>query len=245
MIQRIDKIISSQMNISRNDARSLIKGGSVLCDGSVVTDSAFKADAEKSEITVNGKPLFYKEHIYIMMNKPEGVVSATNDPKTKTVIDIVPESMKRKNLFPAGRLDKDTVGFMLITDDGDFAHRILSPSKHVEKTYVAHLRDVLSGEGKAILEKGAVLSDGTECMDARVRIIDDEGKKVEITIREGKYHQIKRMFASVGNEVVFLKRIAMGGLLLDNSLLPGECREISAEELEMIEKGKLCCDNAQ
>ncbi|MBQ2827689.1 MAG: rRNA pseudouridine synthase [Clostridia bacterium] len=245
MIQRIDKIISSQMNISRNDARSLIKGGSVSCDGSVVTDSAFKADAEKSEITVNGKPLFYKEHIYIMMNKPEGVVSATNDPKTKTVIDIVPESMKRKNLFPAGRLDKDTVGFMLITDDGDFAHRILSPSKHVEKTYVAHLRDVLSGEGKAILEKGAVLSDGTECMDARVRIIDDEGKKVEITIREGKYHQIKRMFASVGNEVVFLKRIAMGGLLLDNSLLPGECREISAEELEMIEKGKLCCDNAQ
>ena len=245
MIQRIDKIISSQMNISRNDARSLIKGGSVSCDDSVVTDSAFKADAEKSEITVNGKPLFYKEHIYIMMNKPEGVVSATNDPKTKTVIDIVPESMKRKNLFPAGRLDKDTVGFMLITDDGDFAHRILSPSKHVEKTYVAHLRDVLSGEGKAILEKGAVLSDGTECMDARVRIIDDEGKKVEITIREGKYHQIKRMFASVGNEVVFLKRIAMGGLLLDNSLLPGECREISAEELEMIEKGKLCCDNAQ
>jgi len=100
MIQRIDKIISSQMNISRNDARSLIKGGSVSCDGSVVTDSAFKADAEKSEITVNGKPLFYKEHIYIMMNKPEGVVSATNDPKTKTVIDIVPESMKRKNLFP-------------------------------------------------------------------------------------------------------------------------------------------------
>lgn len=245
MVQRIDKIISSQMNISRNDARSLIKGGCVSCDSNVVTDSAFKADAEKSEIAVNGKPLFYKEHIYIMMNKPEGVVSATNDTKTKTVIDIVPESMKRKNLFPAGRLDKDTVGFMLITDDGDFAHRILSPSKHVEKTYVAHLRDVLSGEGKAILEKGAVLSDGTECMDARVRIIDDEGKKVEITIREGKYHQIKRMFASVGNEVVFLKRIAMGGLPLDDSLLPGECREISAEELEMIEKGKLCCDNAQ
>lgn len=245
MVQRIDKIISSQMNISRNDARSLIKGGSVSCDGSVVTDSAFKADAEKSEIAVNGKPLFYKEHIYIMMNKPEGVVSATNDPKTKTVIDIVPESMKRKNLFPAGRLDKDTVGFMLITDDGDFAHRILSPSKHIEKTYVAHLRDVLSGEGKAILENGAVLSDGTECMDARVKIIDDDGKKVEITIREGKYHQIKRMFASVGNEVVFLKRIAMGGLLLDDSLLPGECREISAKELEVIEKGKLCCDNAQ
>lgn len=245
MIQRIDKIISSQMNISRNDARSLIKGGSVSCDGSVVTDSAFKADAEKSEIAVNGKPLFYKEHIYIMMNKPDGVVSATNDPKTKTVIDIVPESLKRKNLFPAGRLDKDTVGFMLITDDGDFAHRILSPSKHVEKTYVAHLRDTLSGEGKAILEKGAVLSDGTECMDARVRLLDENGRKVEITIREGKYHQIKRMFASVGNEVVFLKRVAMGGLPLDTSLQPGECREISEKELEMLEKGKLCCDNAQ
>lgn len=245
MTQRIDKIISSQMNISRNDARSLIKGGRVFCDGIVVTDSAFKADGEKSEIAVDGKPLFYKEHIYIMMNKPQGVVSATNDPKTRTVIDLVPESMKRKNLFPAGRLDKDTVGFMLITDDGDFAHRILSPSRHVEKTYVAHLRDILSGEGKAILEKGAVLSDGTECMDAKVRIIDDEGKKVEITIREGKYHQIKRMFASVGNEVVFLKRIAIGGLCLDESLESGQCREISDTELKIIETGKVCCDNAQ
>ncbi len=245
MIQRIDKIISSQLNISRNDARSLIKGGRVFCDGSAVTDSAFKADGEKSEITVDGKPLFYKEHVYIMMNKPEGVVSATNDPKTKTVIDLVPENMRRKNLFPAGRLDKDTVGFMLITDDGDFAHRILSPSRHVEKTYIAHLRDTLTGEGKAILEKGAVLSDGTQCMDARVRIIDDEGKKVEIIIREGKYHQIKRMFASVGNEVVYLKRIAIGGLSLDESLGPGQCREISEKELKIIESGNLCCDNAQ
>lgn len=245
MLQRIDKIISTQMNISRNDARSLVKRGAVFCDGTIVTDSAFKADTEKSEITADGKPLFYKEHIYIMMNKPEGVVSATNDPKTKTVIDIVPESMKRKNLFPAGRLDKDTVGFMLITDDGDFAHRILSPSKHVEKTYIAHLRDKLSEEGKRILENGAILSDGTECMDAGVRIIDSEGKQAEITIREGKYHQIKRMFASVGNEVVFLKRIAMGGLALDESLLPGQCREISEKELKLIENGKLCCDNAQ
>ena len=245
MIQRIDKIISSQMNISRNDARSLIKGGSVSCDGNVVTDSAFKVDAEKSEVTVDGKPLFYKEHVYIMMNKPEGVVSATNDPKTKTVIDLVPENMKRKNLFPAGRLDKDTVGFMLITDDGDFAHRILSPSRHVEKTYIAHLRDTLTREGKAILEKGAVLSDGTECMDAKVRIIDDAGKEVEIIIREGKYHQIKRMFASVGNEVVFLKRIAIGGLYLDESLESGQSREISEKELKIIEFGNLCCDNAQ
>lgn len=204
-----------------------------------------KVDAEKSVITVNGKPLFYKEFIYIMMNKPQGVVSATNDPKTKTVIDLVPESLKRKNLFPAGRLDKDTVGFMLITDDGDFAHRILSPSKHVEKTYIAHLRDSLTEEGRRILENGAVLSDGTECMDARVEITDEEGKQVKITIREGKYHQIKRMFASVGNEVVFLKRIAMGGLPLDESLGEAECREITVKELEMIEKGKLYCNNAQ
>lgn len=245
MTQRIDKIISSQLNISRNDARSLIKGGRVFCDGTVVTDPAFKADGEKNEIMVDGKPLFYKEHVYIMMNKPQGVVSATNDAKTKTVIDLVPESMKRKNLFPAGRLDKDTVGFMLITDDGDFAHRILSPSRHVEKTYIAHLRDPLSGEGKRILEKGAVLSDGTECMDAKVRIIDGEGKEVEIIIREGKYHQIKRMFASVGNEVVFLKRIAIGGLGLDETLEQGQCREITDKELKIIESGKSCCDNAQ
>ena len=245
MVQRIDKVISSQMNISRNDTRSLLKGGLVVCDGSVVTDPSFKVDADKSRISVNGKELFYKEFIYIMMNKPQGVVSATNDPKTKTVIDLVPENLKRKNLFPAGRLDKDTVGFMLITDDGDFAHRILSPSKHVEKTYIAHLRDSLSDEGKGILEEGAVLSDGTECMDARVEVISPDGREVKITIREGKYHQIKRMFASVGNEVVFLKRIAMGGLMLDESLGEAECREITPDELEKIEKGKLYCDNAQ
>ena len=245
MLQRIDKIISSQLNISRNDTRTLIKKGAVLCDGVVVTDAGKKCDAEKSEITVNGKPLFFREHIYIMMNKPQGIVSATTDSKIRTVIDIVPENLKRKNLFPAGRLDKDTVGFMLITDDGDFAHRILSPSKHVEKTYIAHLRDRLSDEGKEILERGAVLSDGTECMDARVRLIDDEGKIAEITIREGKYHQIKRMFASVGNEVIFLKRISIGNLPLDESLGEGECREITAEELSLIQNNKMCCDNAQ
>ncbi len=234
MLQRIDKIISSQLNISRNDTRALVKKGAVLCDGVVVTDVGTKCDAEKSEITVNGKPLFFKEHIYIMMNKPQGVVSATTDNKIKTVIDIVPDNLKRKNLFPAGRLDKDTVGFMLITDDGDFAHRILSPSKHVEKTYIAHLRDKLSDEGRRVLENGAVLSDGTECMDARVKLLDDEGKIAEITIREGKYHQIKRMFASVGNEVVFLKRISIGNLPLDETLNEGECREIKKEELELI-----------
>lgn len=236
MIQRIDKIISSQMNVSRNDARSMIKSGSVAVDGKAVTDSSAKVDAENSEITVNGKPLFFKEHIYIMMNKPQGVVSATTDNKIKTVIDIVPEALKRKNLFPAGRLDRDTVGFMLITDDGDFAHRILSPSKHVPKTYIANLRDRLSEEARQTLENGAVLSDGTQCMDALVRVIDEEGKIAEITIREGKYHQIKRMFASVGNEVTFLKRISIGNLHLDESLEAGECREITENELSLIEK---------
>ncbi len=234
MLQRIDKIVSSQLNISRNDTRTLVKKGAVLCDGVVITDVGAKCDAEKSEITVNGKPLFFKEHIYIMMNKPQGVVSATTDNKIKTVIDIVPDNLKRKNLFPAGRLDKDTVGFMLITDDGDFAHKILSPSKHVEKTYIAHLRDKLSDEGRRILENGAVLSDGTECMDARVKLLDEDGKIAEVTIREGKYHQIKRMFASVGNEVVFLKRISIGNLPLDETLGVGECREITKEELELI-----------
>ncbi len=236
MIQRLDKIISSQMNISRNDARNMIKSGLVSVDGKVSSDIGGKFDAEKVNITVNGKEISYKEYIYIMMNKPAGVVSATRDPKIKTVIDIVPENLKRKNLFPAGRLDRDTVGFMLITDDGDFAHRILAPSKHVPKTYIAHLRDKLSEESRQILENGAVLSDGTECMDATVRMLDESLKIAEITIREGKYHQIKRMFASVGNEVVFLKRISMGNLHLDENLREGECREITEKELSMIEK---------
>ena len=234
MIQRLDKIISSQMNISRNDARNLIKNGLVFVDGKVSTDIGGKFDAENVSVTVDGKEISYKKFIYIMMNKPQGVVSATRDPKIKTVIDIVPESLKRKNLFPAGRLDRDTVGFMLITDDGDFAHRILSPSKHVPKTYIAHLRDKLSEESRKILENGAVLSDGTECMDATVKMLDESLKVAEITIREGKYHQIKRMFASVGNEVVFLKRISMGNLKLDESLAEGECREITQKELSEI-----------
>ncbi len=242
MVQRLDKIISSQLNVSRNDARSLIKSGAVVCDGNVAKDPASKFDAELADIVVGGKSICFKEHIYIMMNKPQGVVSATTDNKIKTVIDILPDNLKRKNLFPAGRLDKDTVGFMLITDDGDFAHRILSPSKHVEKTYIAHLRDRLSDEGREILENGAVLSDGTQCMDARVRLLDEEGKVAEVVIREGKYHQIKRMFASVGNEVIYLKRISIGALMLDKSLEEGEAREITPEELELIVK---VCDNAQ
>lgn len=235
MTQRLDKIISSQMNISRNDARSLIKNGLVSVDGKFCTDIGSKFDADNANIVVDGKEISYKEFIYIMMNKPQGVVSATRDPKIKTVVDIVPENLKRKNLFPAGRLDKDTVGFMLITDDGDFAHRILSPSRHVPKTYIAHLRDRLSEESRQILENGAVLSDGTECMDATVKMLDESMKVAEITIREGKYHQIKRMFASVGNEVVFLKRISIGNLYLDETLKEGESREITEKELSMIE----------
>ena len=235
MTQRLDKIISSQMNISRNDARSLIKNGLVSVDGKFCTDIGSKFDADNANIVVDGKEISYKEFIYIMMNKPQGVVSATRDPKIKTVVDIVPENLKRKNLFPAGRLDKDTVGFMLITDDGDFAHRILSPSRHVPKTYIAHLRDRLSEESRQILENGAVLSDGTECMDATVKMLDESMKVAEITIREGKYHQIKRMFASVGNEVVFLKRISIGNLHLDETLKEGESREITEKELSMIE----------
>lgn len=245
MIQRLDKIISSQLNISRNDARSLIKSGFVLCGGSVEKDAAAKFDAEKTEISVDGKRLCFKEHIYIMMNKPQGVVSATTDDKTMTVIDLVPDELQRKNLFPAGRLDKDTVGFMLITDDGDFAHRILSPARHVEKTYIACLKDKLSETGKITLENGAVLSDGTECLDAKIEIIGADGKTVKVVIREGKYHQIKRMFASVGNEVVFLKRISIGGLALDASLKEGECREITEKELKLIENFDFCGNNAQ
>lgn len=245
MLQRLDKTISSQLNISRKDAHSLIKGGSVKCNDEVLKDPSAKIDTDNDSLYVNGKSLMFKEHIYIMMNKPQGVVSATEDKKIKTVIDILPDKLKRKNLFPAGRLDRDTVGFMLITDDGDFAHRILSPSKHVEKTYIAHLADSLSEPDRKKLESGAVLSDGTECMEAYVRILDDERKIAEVKIREGKYHQIKRMFASVGNKVVFLKRTMIGQLELDSSLKEGQARELTQKELEKIYPITTCCDNAQ
>ena len=172
-----------------------------------------------------------------MLNKPKGVVSATNDRSQKTVIDLVPDEFRKRNLFPAGRLDMTTTGFVLITDDGDFAHRILSPKNHIEKTYEARLAEKVSDEQLETVADGIVLKDGTECLPAKLRVLEDgDNPLVEIKICEGKYHQIKRMFAAAGNGVVELKRVKMGELPLDDTLPEGQCRKLSEAEVALIEK---------
>lgn len=232
-IERLDKILSTTGLASRSECKKMIARGRVSVDGAVITDSAFKTDDEKSIFKIDGNIVDIKKHIYIMLNKPKGVVSASNGKGDKTVVDLVPDNLFRKGLFPAGRLDKDTTGFVLITDDGDFAHRILSPKKHIEKTYIATIKSKLSDSDITLLSKGLQLRDGTTFLPAGIKVIESD-EKVEVKICEGKYHQIKRMFTAVGNEVVELERIAMGKLSLDKDLLPGECREITNEELERI-----------
>lgn len=175
-----------------------------------------------------------RRYLYIMLNKPSGVLSAAKDPDCPTVVDLLPPELSRRGLFPAGRLDKDTTGLLIITDDGDFAHRLISPSHHVYKTYEATLESGISEEQLDTLRHGAVLGDGTECLPARLRKISDEPPTVRVQIREGKYHQVKRMFASVENSVVALRRTAIGALKLDSTLGEGEARLLTDDERKMI-----------
>ena len=235
-MDRIDKIIASQGKYSRSEVKKLVKDGRVTLDGRVIKSSDVKADPDVNNIAIDGKSIGYKKHLYIMLNKPQGVVSATEDTDHKTVIYLIPKELKRDGLFPAGRLDGDTVGFVLITDDGDFAHRILSPKNHIMKTYHATLQRPVTQEDIDAFRNGIELKDGTLCLEAQVRPLEGDEPMAEIKICEGKYHQVKRMFAALGNKVVFLKRVKMGSLSLDESLKEGQCREITAEELKLIQE---------
>ncbi|MBQ3897717.1 MAG: rRNA pseudouridine synthase [Clostridia bacterium] len=229
---RLDRLISSQGRYSRNEVKKLIRDGLVTVNGEKAPTSDIQVDPAVSEVVIAGEPFIYREHVYLMLNKPEGVVSATDDRLHRTVLDLVPPEYSRPGLFPAGRLDADTTGFVLITDDGDFAHRILSPKNHVEKTYIAELADPITDEDVEKLEAGIVLKDGFECLPSKIKVLEE--RKIEIKICEGKYHQIKRMLAATGNRVLVLKRTKIGGLPLDIDLLPGKCREITQEELDVI-----------
>ena len=234
--ERLDKIIASSGLSTRSEVKNLIKKGLVKVNGTVILDCSVKFDCEVDDIVVDGKPLRKGKYVYIMLNKPKGVVSATNDPKDLTVVDILPEELKRKNLFPAGRLDKDTVGFCLITDDGDFAHNILSPAHHVTKTYIAELDKPVDFENaKKAFGDGVVLSDGTVLLSADLEIVENNGiPTYKVVIKEGKYHQVKRMFSSLGSTVKGLKRIKIGELCLDENLSEGEARLLTSEELLKI-----------
>lgn len=238
MLQRLDKIIASRTLYSRREVQDLMKKGLVRVNGISVRDRGTKIDDEKDSVSVNSEELKLEKYVYIMLNKPKGVVSATNDPKTKTVIDLVPDEYRGRNLFPAGRLDITTTGFVLITDDGDYAHRILSPKNHIEKTYEARLAESVTEQQLKAVAEGITLKDGTACLPAKLSVLETgENPLVEIKICEGKYHQIKRMFAAAGNGVIELKRTKMGGLPLDSRLAEGECRCLTQDEVLLVEKG--------
>lgn len=232
---RIDRFLSNQNIASRREAKELLRAGLVQVNGETVRKADRKIDPERDTISVNGQECQYQEHLYLMLYKPKGVVSATEDRVHRTVLDLVPEELSRPGLFPAGRLDKDTTGFVLLTDDGDFAHAILAPKRHVTKTYEAVVDAPVSPEDLRRLEEGIVLKDGTICMEASFSV-EKEGETptILVVIREGKYHQIKRMFGAVGWRVLDLKRTQIGGLALDPALPEGECRPITTNELKMI-----------
>lgn len=233
-MERLDKTVAKQMNLSRSGARQLIRSGAVELNGEKVFAADAQLDLNTDELKISGKVITVRRFLYIMLNKSSGVLSAAKDPDCPTVIDLLPESLKRRGLFPAGRLDKDTTGLLIISDDGDFAHRLISPSHHVYKTYIATLEHDITEEQLDILRSGAVLGDGTQCLPARLKKLDGEPTRVAVQIREGKYHQVKRMFASQQNNVVALERTAIGALKLDPELKQGEARLLSDEERSLV-----------
>lgn len=240
-MERIDKILALELNMSRADAKSLIKKGGVAVNGVKINNCSVKVDEKCDRISVGSNEIRYNKFVYIMMNKPKGIVSAALDKNDMTVIDILPENMKRKNLFPAGRLDKDTTGFALITDDGDFAHNILSPKNHIPKTYIAFLDKPFDESVKFEFERGTELN-GRMCMPAEISAVDGDRTKAKVTIKQGMYHQIKRMFKKFGLTVLELERIQMGLLPLDKDLAQGECRYLTDEEVKRIRQKEKNCD---
>lgn len=229
---RLDKILSTQLNISRTDAKQMIKKGRVSVNGIPAKSGDVKV-ADADIVAVDGNKISYSRFVYIMMNKPKGVISASDGKGEKTVVDLVPSDMQRRGLFPAGRLDKDTTGFVLLTDDGEFAHSILAPSRHIDKTYVVTLDKPVTPEAVADFRSGMELN-GERLLQADTEIISEDATVCRVVLRQGLYHQIKRMFKKHGLTVLELKRVKMGNLPLDDSLLPGECRYLSQNELDLI-----------
>ena len=235
-MERLDKIISNLGYGSRKDVKSFVKKGLIEVDGVVVKDNGISVDPEKSIIKVNGEEILYRKFVYLMMNKPDGVISATHDSKDETVIDLLELDHQVFEPFPIGRLDKDTVGLLLLTNDGELNHRLISPKWHVDKVYYAKIDKKVDEKDIVSFKNGITLDDGYKCMEAKLEILNssDEGSEIRLTIQEGKFHQVKRMFEAVGKKVTYLKREEFGGLLLDPDLQEGEYRELTDEELALL-----------
>lgn len=235
---RLDKLLAHAGFGTRSEIKLAVKRGAVTVNGRTVKDSGCQVDSERDDIAVDGERAVYREFVYLMLNKPPGVVSATEDNRDRTVIDLVADEYGHMELFPVGRLDKDTEGLLLLTNDGKLAHRLLSPKKHVPKTYYAEVEGKVGDDDARAFAAGVALDDGYVTMPARLRVLDVPTASglshVELTIMEGKFHQVKRMFQAVGKKVVYLRRIAMGPLQLDRELALGTYRELEEAELALL-----------
>lgn len=232
---RLDKVLAHMGLGTRQEVRRLIKEELVRVNGKPVKDPGLHVYPGRDHIEINGEPVEYKEHIYLMLNKPRGVLSATEDRFTEVVLDLVSPKYWAFHLFPVGRLDKDTEGLLLLTNDGQLAHELLSPKRHVAKTYYAIVSGKVTESDVKAFGQGVVLDDGYHTLPASLKILrSGPESEVELVVYEGKYHQVKRMFESVGKKVTYLKRIAMGPLVLDKALKPGEYRELTEEEIRKL-----------
>ena len=234
---RIDKFLGLSGCCSRADAKRAIRAKNVTVNGTVVKSADLKIDPLKDEICYCGKIIVYREHNYIMMNKPEGVVSATDDGRDKTVLDLLPDGVRNDRMFPCGRLDKNTLGLILITDNGDLAHELLSPKSHVTKKYRFKADHPLKKEEAERFREGLVLEDGYVTLPAQIEL-EGNGAEGIITLTEGKYHQIKRMLASLENKITYLERITFGPLVLDQTLERGQWRYLTEEEISSLKAHK-------
>ena len=231
---RLDKYLSEMGAGTRSEVKKYIRQGMVTVDGTVVKKPEEKIEEATQTVCVNGKELGYEKFEYYMLNKPKGVVSATTDKRDRTVMDLI-ESKKRKDLFPVGRLDKDTEGLLLITNDGELAHRLLAPKKHVDKVYYAQVAGQVTEDTVRQFSLGLDIGNDERAKPSLLKILkSDAVSEIELTIQEGKFHQVKRMFQAVGMEVLYLKRLSMGSLVLDPTLETGEYRRLSEEEVEKL-----------
>lgn len=235
-MMRLDKYLCETGFGTRSQVKALLKKGLVQVDGETVKRPELKIDEHRSQVTCAGTRAVYQEHVYLMMNKPQGVLSATEDRRQKTVLDLVEEKAADR-LFPVGRLDKDTEGLLLLTDDGELAHALLSPKKHVDKVYEAEIQGQVGQEHVRRFAEGLDIGEKRPTLPAELEILSSgETSRVRVTIREGKFHQIKRMFLAVGCQVTALRRLSMGSLCLDEGLEPGAYRALSPEELERLKE---------
>ena len=231
---RIDKLISDMGLASRKEASLIAKRGGVLVDGEAVRDLSRHVDPEKNKITFIGREVSFKKYTYVMLNKPAGYISSTDDKVNPYVTELLPKELRKMELFPVGRLDKDTVGLMILTNNGKLAHRLLSPKHHVEKDYCFESADALSESVERDFINGVTLGDGYECKPSKI-VLNEDRRSGVITLTEGKYHQIKRMIAAVGSKITFLERIRFAEIPLDESLSRGEWRYLTAEEIASLE----------